>query len=217
MNTVGIEQILLDLQDEDREIKRLAAQAMMKRPSSRQMVSEVLKGADRPTVSVIYDVLFDEQSDFVDVFRDATEDGDPRVRAQAIRYLFRRGQFGVEDGLRWIHDEDPFVRRRSVTYLSWITDRCELEPVLDMAVEDDDPRVRLDALRLIAVWGQKSDAGRIIGTLEDRDPHVRMQAIYTLKRITGENFGEPLGASDDELEWIVAKWQGWWELAGEEA
>ena len=42
-----------------------------------------------------------------------------------------------------------------------------------------------------------------------------MHAIHALKRLTGEDFGDPIGASDDEFEWIVAKWQGWWEIMKE--
>jgi len=67
----------------------------------------------------------------------------------------------------------------------------------------------------MAIWGSLDDVEQVIKALEDTSHEVRMQAVQTLKRLTGENFGEPLGASPEEFEWIIAKWQGWWEIMRE--
>ena len=216
MNRVGFEQILRDLDDIDPEIKKMAAKAILRAPScAGQLVASILKDADNPTAAALYDTLFDDENDYPAVFFDATADPDPRVRRQAIRYLFRRGSFTVEDGLRWLRDNDPYVRRRVIGYLFWINDRSAIDSVVRLVLDDPDPMVRKDALRLVGIWGGRKDVQHVVQALDDSSVEVRIQAIRTMKRLTGEDFGEPLGVSDDEFEWIIAKWQGWWELMKE--
>jgi len=216
LKRVDLEQILHDLKDNDPEIKKMAAKAILKDPScSGQFIASILKDADTPTAAAIYDVLFDDEKDYPEIFLEAAAVPDPRVRRQAIRYLFRRGLFTVEDGMGWLNDSDPYVRRRVISYLFWINDHSVLESLIHLAVNDPDPMVRKDSLRLVGIWGSREDVPHVIHTLDDRSLVVRVQAIRTMKRLTGEDFGEPLGVSDDEFEWIVAKWQGWWELMRE--
>ena len=216
MKRVGLDQILRDLKDSDPEIKRLAAKAILQESSSPdKLIAEVLEDADKPTAMAIYDVLFYDDNDYPAIFLSAASDPDPRVRRLAVRYLFRRGLFTVEDGIKWLEDDDPYVRRRVISYLFWIDGSSAIGPVIGIAQGDSDETVRKDALRLIAKWGDKKDAPQVIKILEDPCVEIRMQAIYALRRLTGEDFGEPIGASDDEFEWIVAKWQGWWEIMRE--
>lgn len=216
LNGVGLNQILRDLRDSDLEIKKMAAKAIIKETDDPgEVLSSVLKDADRPTATVIYDILFDADDDFSSIFREAAESPDAQVRARAIRYLFRRGMFQAKDGIRWLQDPDPYVRRRVISYLFWINDKFSLETISKLVHADPDPMVRKDCLRLISIWGTKKDVPHVIKALEDPSHHVRMQAINALRRLTGEDFGEPLGASPEEFEWIVAKWQGWWELMGD--
>lgn len=216
MKRVSLDQILRDLKDDDPEIKKMAAKAILRESSpADQVIADILKEADKPTATAIYDVLFDDSTDFAAIFQEATADPDARVRRQAIRYLFRRGFFTVEDGIKWLEDPDPYVRRRVISYLFWLNGKPAIDAIMRLAVEDPDPMVRKDALRLIAIWGDKQDAYPVIKALEDSSLEVRMQAIHALKRLAGEDFGEPAGASDDEFEWIVAKWQGWWEIMKE--
>ncbi|MGC9323120.1 MAG: HEAT repeat domain-containing protein [Desulfomonilia bacterium] len=216
MKGIGLNRILEDLKDTDPEIKRLAAKAILKEsPSPDAVLSNVLEDADKPTAMAIYDVLFDAEHDFTQIFYQATLDSDARVRRQAIRYLFRKGMFKAEDGIRWLSDSDPYVRRRVISYLFWVHDRSSIDEVIRVSVLDPDPLVRKDALRLVSIWGEKKDVHHVIQALEDPSIEVRIQAIQTLKRLTGEDFGEPVGSNDDEFEWIVAKWQGWWEIMKE--
>ena len=216
MKRVGLEQILRDLKDIDPEIKKMAAKAILKDPScSGQLIASILKDADKPTAAALYDVLFDDEDNYTHIFMDATTDPDPRVRRQAIRYLFRRGSFTVEDGLGWLSDSDPYVRRRVMSYLFWMNDSSVLGSVVNLVLNDTDPMVRRDALRLVGIWGGRKEVQHVIQTLDDPSVEVRIQAIRTMKRLTGEDFGEPVGVSADEFEWIVAKWQGWWELMRE--
>lgn len=211
-----LNQILKDLFDSDPEIKKMAAKAILRDADEPvQVFSSILKEADRPTATVIYDVLFDAEDDFSSIFRVATGDDDAQVRNRAIRYLFRRGMLLPQDGISWLEDSDPFVRRRVISYLFWMNDRTSLEAVVRLSNTDPDPMVRKDCLRLISIWGTKSEVPHLIKALEDPSHMVRTQAVHALKRLTGEDFGEPLGASPEEFEWIVAKWQGWWEIMGE--
>ena len=216
MKRVSLDQILADLKDGNPEIKKLAAKALAGDPScSFDLIASILKGADDSTIAVIYDILYDDEKDFTPVFTAATEADDARIRRKAVRYLFRRGKFSAQDGIRLLKDRDPYVRRRVISYLFWVNDRSALESVIRLAVEDSDMMVRKDALRLIGIWGRIGDARHVVKVLEDSSFEVRLQGIRTMKRLTGEDFGEPEGASDDEFEWIIAKWQGWWELMKE--
>jgi len=213
---IGLNQILKDLHDADPEIKKMAARALLKEiPDPAQVLSEVLKDADKPTATVIYDILFDAPADFSKIFHRATQDEDPRVRARAIRYLFRKGAFHPEDGIKWLEDSDSYVRRRVISYIFWLNDKSSLGAVARLCREDPDESVRKDCLRLIAIWGSIEEVEQVIKALEDPSHDVRMQAVQTLKRLTGEDFGEPLGASSEEFEWIIARWQGWWEIMRE--
>jgi hypothetical protein len=75
---IGLNQILKDLNDADPEIKKMAARAILKEiPDPARVLSEALKGADKPTATAIYDILFDAQADFSEIFHAATHDEDP--------------------------------------------------------------------------------------------------------------------------------------------
>lgn len=216
MKRAGLEQILVDLKDSDPEIKKLAAKALLSEPScSDQLIVSILSDADKPTSEIIYDTLFDNENDFPAIFHAATNAPDPDLRRKAVRYLFRRGMFTTEQGVKMLGDSDPYVRRRVISYLFWINDKKALGSVIRLALEDSDPLVRKDALRLAGIWGSMQDVQLVIKALEDSSVQVRVQAIWALKKLTGEDFGEAGSASDDEFEWIIAKWQGWWELMKE--
>lgn len=210
--------MLRDLHDADPEIKKMAARAILREsPDPVRVFSSALKDADRPTSNAIYDILFDADADFSGIFKGATEDDDPAVRARAIRYLFRRGAFQPQDGTRWLADRDPYVRRRVISYLFWMNDAPALEKVARLCTEDPDESVRKDCLRLVSIWGTDGNVEQVIRALEDTSPEVRIQAVQTLRKLTGEDFGDPLSTTSEEFEWIVAKWQGWWEIMRERA
>ncbi|MEA2101943.1 MAG: HEAT repeat domain-containing protein [Thermodesulfobacteriota bacterium] len=216
MKDAVLEQILEDLKDNDPNIKQLAAKALLQQPGVEKIISEILDHSDHPTSSIIYEQIYEAQGDYSSIFRTAMDNSDPRIRGIAVRYLFRKGSFEKADGIQWLKDPDPYVRRRVLGYLAWVGDCTSLEEVIPLASRDTNPLVRRDALKLIAIWGKKTDTGTVLPLLEDSDHRVRTQAILTLRRITGEDFGEPMGSSGDEQEWIAAKWQGWWEIIKEE-
>lgn len=216
MKGVGLNQMMQDLYDADPEIKKMAARAILREsPDPVKVFSSVLKDADRPTSDAIYDILFEAEEDFSSIFKAATEHDDPKIRARAIRYLFRKGAFNPKDGTRWLADSDSYVRRRVISYLFWMNDAPSLKKVASLCTEDPDVSVRKDCLRLVSIWGTDGDVEQVVRALEDKSHEVRIQAVQTLKKITGEDFGDPLSASSEEFEWIVAKWQGWWEIMRE--
>lgn len=211
--TLNMNDILQDLKDSNPEIKRMAAKALAQNgDASQNLIIEALESADKDTATIMYDTLFDTPGNFTKVFYKGTEERDPHIRCQSIRYLFRNGSFKPSEGIDWLNDHDPYVRRRVISYLSWMNDRSSLGTIMHIAVRDADPKVRKDALKLASVWGRKNDAGNLIDALKDKDAEVKIQAICTLKKITGEDFGNPSGATEDELSWIVAKWQSWWKI-----
>jgi len=211
-----MDDILQDLRDSDPEIKRLAAKALAQHGNLEQArIAEALNSSDKLTSTIVYDTLFDAPGDFTPLFHSGVKDSDPHIRCQSIRYLFRNGSFKPSEGIQWLKDSDPYVRRRVISYLSWMNDRSSLDSIMMLAVKDEDAKVRKDALKLVSVWGRKADAGNIIQALSDSDMEVKIQAISTLKKITGEDYGDPSNASDDELSWIIAKWNGWWKIARE--
>ncbi len=210
---LNMNDILQDLKDSNPEIKRMAAKALTQQGNASQnLIIEALESADKDTATIMYDTLFDTPGNFTKVFYKGTEERDPHIRCQSIRYLFRNGAFKPSEGIQWLNDHDPYVRRRVISYLSWMNDRSSLGTIMHLAVRDSDPKVRKDALKLVSVWGRKNDAGNLIDALKDKDIEVKIQAICTLKKITGEDFGNPTGATEDELSWIVAKWQSWWKI-----
>lgn len=96
-----------------------------------------------------------------------------------------------------------------------MNDAPSLEKVASLCTEDPDESVRKDCLRLVSIWGSDGDVEQVVRALEDKSHEVRIQAVQTLRKLTGEDFGDPLSASSEEFEWIVAKWQGWWEIMRE--
>ncbi len=211
-----LKKAIRDIKDNNTEVKKLAAKAILRYSANPESIFEsILEDGDRVTAFLVYETLYDAHQDFSSIFLKATKDIDPRVRRMAIRYLFRRSRFTIEDAIRWLKDSDPYVRRRVLRYMAWVADRSVKEHIARIAADDDDLLVRMEALRLLAVHGSKEDAGHVIKLLEEENPDLKVQAIKTLEEMTGEDFGEPLGASKEELDWITARWKGWWEIKEE--
>jgi len=210
---IALDQMLKDLLDPDPTIKKMAARAILRESDDPgQVLAGALDGADTQTLEAVLDVLFNSDGDFTEIFSGMTRHEDASIRAKAIRYLFRKGAFTPADAVAWLEDADPYVRRRAISYLFWMNDAPSLASVSRMCTTDPDESVRKDCLRLLSIWGGEKDLEHVIKALEDESFEVRLQAVQTLRRLTGEDFGDPAGAAPDEFEWIVAKWQGWWEL-----
>ena len=74
---------------------------------------------------------------------------------------------------------------------------------------DDDGELRLAAARAFV---RTADAGMIpdlIGLLTDADSKVGEAAHQALRRLTGEDFGPPASASEQQRDAAAAKWDAW--------
>ncbi len=209
-----IERVLADLKDRDIQVKRLAIKAILKdseKPDD--IMATALESADSLTKEIVYDEVFNDTRDFSSLFFEATKDADPRIRATAIRYLFQKNSLKMEDALTWLEDGDPYVRRRTLSYLAWTTE-VPIKKISRLALADNDLSLRKEALRVLGVKRSREAVGDVIKVLNDAEGDLKVQAIKTLEKITGVGFGEAMGASDEELEWISAKWISWWDLTG---
>jgi HEAT repeat protein len=74
---------------------------------------------------------------------------------------------------------------------------------------DDDGELRLAAARALARTADAAMIPDLIGLLTDADAKVGEAAHQALRRLTGEDFGPPAGASDQQRDAAAAKWDAW--------
>lgn len=72
------------------------------------------------------------------------------------------------------------------------------------------PAARLDAITEAAETGDRSAIPNLITMLESDDPVVRMAAIRTLERLTGETLGYDYAGPEWERRDKVAAWVEWY-------
>ena len=113
--------------------------------------------------------------------------GDPnaqtaaRIRRTATAALVHLGQLGEDAALRLLQDEDWGVRRQVV--LGANRYGTGLEGVIPVALDDPDPRVRVEAVRAHHRWLRSTQGcGAIIEAVADPDPDVAAIAIGLLGR-----------------------------------
>ena len=113
--------------------------------------------------------------------------GDPnaqtatRIRRTAAAALVHSGQLGEDAALRLLHDADWSVRRQVV--LGTNRDGTGLTDVIPAALDDPDPRVRVEAVRAHHRWLRSAQGcGAIIQAVADPDPDVAAVAIGLLGR-----------------------------------
>ena len=113
--------------------------------------------------------------------------GDPdtlaaaRIRRTATAALVHTNQLAADAALRLLQDADWGVRRQVV--LATNRDGTALAEVMPAALEDPDPRVRVEAVRAHHRWRRGTDGcGAIIAATADPDPAVSATAIGLLGR-----------------------------------
>jgi hypothetical protein len=74
---------------------------------------------------------------------------------------------------------------------------------------DGDGELRLAAARACARTAEVAFVPDLIGLLTDADSEVGEVAHQALRRLTGEDFGPPAYASEQEREAAAAKWDAW--------
>ena len=126
--------------------------------------------------------------------RDIKDEGDPMLRAEIIRTL---GTVESQTSLVVLKAamKDSSERVRTLACEAWgKTGGEQAVDVLGTAMETDESvDVRLAAAK--ALGGTKNRAAvAVLGRgLKDRDPAIQYSSIQSLKRVTGEDFGDNVG------------------------
>ena len=108
-----------------------------------------------------------------------------RIRRTATAALGHTGQLGAGLARRLLRDPDWGVRRQVV--LGANRDGTAIAEIIPAALEDPDPRVRLEAVRAHHRWLRPTDGcDAIIAAVADPDPRVAETAIGLLARPCGE-------------------------------
>ena len=108
-----------------------------------------------------------------------------RIRRTATAALGHTGQLGAGLARLLLRDPDWGVRRQVV--LGANRDGTAIAEIIPAALEDPDPRVRLEAVRAHHRWLRPTDGcDAIIAAVADPDPRVAETAIGLLARPCGE-------------------------------
>tara|TARA_B100000809_G_scaffold150052_1_gene147567 strand:- start:884 stop:1852 length:969 start_codon:yes stop_codon:yes gene_type:complete len=100
----------------------------------------------------------------------------------------------VDPVIALLADEDSYIRRTAATGLGIMRDQRAV-PALRAVLHDEDALTRTQVIEAIGSMyevgeGDLAVVGDILAMLGDKDEKVRKQAAYSLKKLTGEDFGE---------------------------
>jgi cyclophilin family peptidyl-prolyl cis-trans isomerase/HEAT repeat protein len=120
------------------------------------------------------------------------DDTVPQVRWRALYSLARlRAPAGANHLIASLQSPDPAIRAIGARALSReYADTAKLAPttvegLLARAIDDQEPGVRVNALRSLATYHDSSFANAVGSKLNDADPNVRVQAAATLGELRG--------------------------------
>ena len=120
------------------------------------------------------------------------ESRNERVRLAAVYSLSRlRATGGASALLSATEDESPAIRQLGVRVLTRAyADSAELDPdgvatLVTRLLEDPDPGVRINALRVLGSYEDPRYAAAAADRISDPHPNVRIQALATLGRLGG--------------------------------
>ena len=121
-----------------------------------------------------------------------TSDSIPAIRWRAVYSLGRlRAPAAVNQLIAALRDNDPATRAVAARALirSYV-EASKLDPktiggVLLRVVDDQDPGVRINALRSLGTYGDSTFVSRIAGRVDDPVANVRVQAAATLGELGG--------------------------------
>jgi len=82
---------------------------------------------------------------------------------------------------------------------------------LQAKLQDEDPAVRLEAIRRAGRIKDRPSVPYLIDRLTDSQRDVRFFAVLALREITGENMGWKHYAPPDERDKAVKRWRKWLE------
>lgn len=80
---------------------------------------------------------------------------------------------------------------------------------MPLNVADQDPSVKIPAIKKAVREKDLKAAGQMIDDLESDDAAVRLYAINGLQALTGERFGYEYYADDSQRQQAVGRWRQW--------
>ena len=140
---------------------------------------------------------------YVQLFVDNVKDSDPGVRAAAARGL---GTHGAPEHapllIERLEDGDVGVRTEAARALQRIHSPSAIAPLIARTrpVVEAEPQVRLEAANALGQYPENRVVEQLITALEDEDLAVNREAHYSLRTLTGQDFGL------DRAQWFA--WYG---------
>jgi hypothetical protein len=137
---------------------------------------------------------------YVEMYELAAADGDPGVRAMAIRALGIHGGPGdVDVLLKSFNDSDGIVRWETARALQRIYAPAAIDALIDHMDfrRETDPMVREASAVALGQYAEPRVAQALFSALNDRKLAVNLAANKSLEILTGQKF------APDSLEWIL--------------
>lgn len=135
---------------------------------------------------------FAGESVYVELFAERARDEDPGVRAAATRALGLHGR--AEHGpllIERLADADAAVREEAARALQRIHVPDALSPLLGatLAENEAETSVRTEAARALGQFQNPRALEGLIGIIDDESLAVNMATLYSLRTLTGQDFG----------------------------
>lgn len=144
------------------------------------------------------------EAPYLALYEEGLTDGDPGVRAVAARAL---GMHGAPEHvpliLENIASEDRLLRWETVRALQRLHNPVAVKPLIERLAPDNesDPDVRASAANALGQYAEPQVVDALIAALEDRNLAVCRAAEQSLHTLTGQQFGQDIGAW---VEWRKA-------------
>jgi hypothetical protein len=113
------------------------------------------------------------------------EEPDRQVRARMCQVLAKVGPPAVPVLLELLEDPRWFLVRNLVHVLGRIGDEAAFEPAVTL-LGHGHMRVRIEAIRAVAIIAPRRAVGPIVGLVADPDPEVRVEAVQALGAIRSD-------------------------------
>jgi cyclophilin family peptidyl-prolyl cis-trans isomerase/HEAT repeat protein len=134
------------------------------------------------------------------------------ARRAAVFALGRlRAAQGASTFLNAANDQDATVRRYAVrTLTAGFADSAGLErgataAVVSRPTEDEDPRVRIQALRALGSYRDSTLAGAAADRMADADVNVRVEALAALGQLGGETAARTLAQRSTDQQFAIGR------------
>jgi HEAT repeat protein len=192
--TLNPEPFILDLKNNDSEVRRYAGKMLSEIKDARAVEPLILalKDADMVVRSTVADALGEiGDARAVEPLILALKDEDSNVRYKAALALGKIGEPAIEPLILALKDADMVVRSNVADALGEIGDARAVEPLI-LAFKDEDSNVRYKAVVALGKIGDARAVEPLILALKDEDLLVRLLTAKVLGKIGDARAVEPL-------------------------